>query len=523
MKRTYTNFAGGVNKQIGPIVPDMGDFEALSIAEDAINWECSEQGLLKRPGFNDVIATLDDTPDPVPIADLGAAITGIFEYNNGGSLERIVCAGDKIYVVAGSNATEVLSGQTPGAYYQSVTWDDGAGTEVLILLNGADDPVEYDGSTCVPITFIDPDDIFDGATPAFGAVFRGRIVFGGDPDHPHRLWTPRPGTYNNFDNSENTVDAFDVDAGYRGKLTGVKSLTDDFLVIYKEGAIRRLQGISPFGAGAEQFQLRDVTDAFGCIAPRTLVGNDVEHYFLAEDGLRQLRPIENYGDIDPQQPTYPIQPLVNDWNFSPNVIADACAVIDKATKQIWLSVPGGGKTTNNKLLNYDIITKTIDFRGDDEIPASYLAYVNRRVCSGDYDGQIHDHGATNSYAGGLISSEWLGKYIAHHGVGAFKRYKKLMLFADANSGGDVIVQWSILQEDTPITESSTETIDSGTLWDNALWEQAVWSAGQNKIFHLTNLGRGQAIALKFVNASATQRVNIRQVDLEYDVFGTARG
>jgi hypothetical protein len=513
-QRIYTNFSGGVNKQIGPVVLDAGGAEALALCEDSFNWECSEAGLIKRPGYDaDLAAALSGTP----------VITGDFEFiDTSGNRDRLVCAGTKIFTVSGGVATEVLTGQTSGAYYQTVEWDDGAGTNILIFMNGVDDMVYWDGSTMTTMTPTDPDTILDGATPSFACVFRGRIFYSGDPDMIHRVYTPRPGTFDNFDNTDGTVDAFDVDAGFGGRITGLKALTNNFLTIYKERAIRRLSGTSPFGSiGTEPFEITPVTDQFGCIAPRTLVGNEVEHYFFAEDGLRQLRPIETYGDIDPQQPTYPVQSVINALNFS--AITDACAVFDKTSKQIWLAVPDGASTTNNKLINFDVITRTVDFRTNGDIKASTLSYINRAVCHGDYVGQIYTHGIVNSNNGANITAEWTGKFIAHNGIGTMKTYRKVMFFADADSGGDVIVQWTILREDETNALSETQTINSANVWDVGLWDVALWATGANKVLALKNLGKGNCIAFKFTNVSSTQRVKIRQVDMYYDIFGTHRG
>ncbi len=515
-QRTYTSFVGGINQRLGPVILDNGDVEALLFCNIADNWECSELGLLKRPGWIAVLASaISGTPK----------ITGLFEYvNPTGALELIACAGTKIYSITGSTATEILSGQTAGAYYQATQWDDGAGTEVIILMNGVDTPVEYDGTTCGAVSFTDPDNIWDGATPKGAAVFRNRIFYWGDPTYKYRLYTPRPGTYNNFDNTTLEVDAFDIDAGFGGSITGVRTLTDDFLVIYKERAIRRLAGSAPFGSAIDEFALADVTDNFGCIAPLSLVGNEIEHYFLAEDGLRQLKPIESYGDVDPQQPTYLVPDLVGNINFTRSVVQNACAVFDKTNRQIWLSVPTGSSSTNTQILHYDIITKGIDVRPIAQATASYLAVFNRKLYHGDYAGQIFRHGDTNGNNGANITATWEGKYIAHYGISSWKRYKDIFIYADSDSSGDVIVQWRLLRRGQEQLKSESESIGgASSLWDVAQWDVAQWASSKQAVFHIKNPGRGNAIQLRFLNTSSSQRPKIRQVDIHGEVFGTRKG
>lgn len=512
-RRIYSNFSGGKNTNAGaqasPIIVDNGDLEALLFAQNSTNWEMSEAGLLKYPGNDAVLASaLSGNP----------TITALTDFN--GTL--MAGAGTKFYTVSGDTPTEIDASLTSGAFWQSTEWDDGAGTEIVIHMNGADAPIVWNGAASANMTVNDPQGIWDNATPQGAAVFRNNIFYWGDPTYPNRIYKARPGTYNDFDTSFNDADAFDVEAGFGGPLTGLKSLTDDFLVIYKEQVIRRLSGTGPFSSGVDEIQIRHVTDAFGCIAPRTLCGNDIEHYFFSKDGLRRLKPIESYGDIDPNQPSYPIQDEINALNF--NAIGDACAVYDPINRHIVLSVPTGASSTNNKIYHYDVVTGGIDPRGDDDITAASLVIFNRKVYHGDYSGQIFTWGASNGYNGEDITAEWESKWIAHHGIGTLKRYRELHFFSEADGAGDIIVQWSVMKRGLERTGSKTETIAGGdSLWGTAVWGESLWASGTQAAFKIKNPGRGNAIKLKFKNISSSQRPKIRQVDIDYDVFGTALG
>lgn len=516
MQRTYTNFSGGQNNYSGPyaspIIVDDGSVEALAFAHASTNYEMAENGLIKYAGDDDVLSSaLSGTP----------TVTGLYDWN--GTL--VLAGGGKVYTVTGGTATQIYTGHTAGKYYQFTEWDDGAGNEILIMCNGYDTPLYYDGTTCTTISFTDDASvIWDNAKPKGAAVFRNRIFYWGDPTYPHRVYTPQPGSYNNFDNTQGTVDAFDVDAGFGGVLTGMKALTDDLMVIYKERAIRRLQGTNPFGGSVDVFELRPITDEFGCIAPRTIVQVGVEQYFLSEDGLRRLKPIQSYGDIDPQQPTYPIQGIIDELNFTTAVVREACAVFHKPSKQIWLSVPYSAATTNNLVIIHDVVTGGNDPRGTGDIAASVLATYNRKVYHGNYAGQIYKHGDDYSYHGTAISSEWESKFIAHNGIGLYKRYKELHIYAESDGEGSLIVQYTVLKRNDTSTGSSTEQISSGdSAWDTAVWDTATWGSGEQNIFKIKNLGRGNAIKFKFINNANNQRVKIRQVDLFYDIFNTSRG
>lgn len=509
-QRSYTNFQVGLNLQMPPVLPDSE--EVMSVADICENWIPTENGLLKAPGFAAVLETA-----------IGEPVTSLFTYRNpSGVNELIACAGTQIYTISGDTASSILTGQTDGAHYQATYWADNSGNGVLILCNGVDTPVYYDGTTCEAITFTDPDDIWNDATPYGAAVFRGRIFFWDD----ETVYTPKPGTYDDFDTSTSEADAFNVDPGFGGFITGLKALTDNFLVIYKESCIRRLSGVSPFGTvGTEPFEIAMVTDDFGCIAPGTIIQVGLDHYFLSEDGVRQLRPIQSYGDIDPTQPSYPIQSIINGLNItSRSVIRNACTVFDRDSRIIWFSVPNGSNSSNNLIIGYNVVTKGLHTRPDGDIAATALVYHDRKIYHGDSTGQVYLHGNANGNNGSAMNGVWESKWIAHQGLGTRKRYKDLFIYADSDGAGDVVVQWRLLRRGKNQDRTSTESIGSGNnTWDNADWDEAVWSSGEQSVFHIKNLGRGNAIKLRLLNTSATQRVKIRQIDLMGESFGRALG
>ena len=73
VQRIYTQFQGGINQQIGPVIVDGGQEQALQFADSAVNWEMSERGLIRYPGY---VAAIDSAFAGNP------TITGVFEYIN---------------------------------------------------------------------------------------------------------------------------------------------------------------------------------------------------------------------------------------------------------------------------------------------------------------------------------------------------------------------------------------------------------------------------------------------------------
>jgi len=514
MIRDYIDFSGGLNtKEVPPIVVDKGDTQVLKWAEEAYNWEMSEAGLIAAIGY---IAVLSSAISGTPL------LTGVFEYNGTNGRETLICAGGKVYTVTGSSANEIFTGHTAGKFYTSCEWDDGTGTPIILLMNGTDDFLVYDGTNCVEATITDDaSPIYDTSKPYGADVFRGRIFFYTDD----KILTPRPNTYNNFDNTLSTVDAFNVDSGFGGKITGVKALTDGVLVIFKERAIRRLSGSEPFGSSTDPFTISPVSNEVGCVARRTIVqaGKGLEIYFLSQDGVRKLQPVQEYGDIDPLMPSYAIQDEVNQWNFDGDAIKDACAVFVKKDNAVYLSVPYGAATTNNKTYVFDTVTGGVDPRGLNDFTVASMGVVGRKLITGDYAGEIFRWGDNNGYNGAEITRYWKSKVICHDSMALMKAYRELCLYAEADGAGDVTVAWRVLQGADFIDKSSTESVSSGgALFDSAVFDTAVWSTGEQKMFRIKDIGRGQAIQLILTNTSATQRPKIRLITVNYDSMGFAR-
>ncbi len=501
---TYSNFSGGVNKQISPIIaePNEEGFKGLFFAEDSYNWEMSEAGLIKFPGYDAVITS--------PVA---ARVDGAFEFNNNGTKELIECKDGKVYRVAGGVETQIYTGNTAGHFYQSEVFNN-----TLLLMNGVDKVLAYNGTTCTQVTMNDPDLIWNDARPFAAVVFRNRIFFLTE----EIIYTPASGGYDDFDNTLSLADAFYIERGKGGDITAAKPLTDNILIIYKEGCIRRLSGTTPFGTQEDPFIISVVSDETGCIARRSVCQVGVEHYYLGQNGLRQLKPVDSYGDISTLQPTYPIQPLINTVNYDSATILNACAIYVQPENKIHLAVPDGASTTNNTIYLYDTITKTNEPRGQ-TYSAACLAIFNRKLYHGDYTGQLYKHGDVNSLNGASQPCQYTSKYIAHFGVSVYKAYRRMVISVEGEGATDTVIRWTILNDDEELTESETGSISSGALWDVALWDQAVWAAGSMGTIDIKNLGRGKAIKLEFLNNTPDQRPKIRQIDLYVEPFSNVRG
>lgn len=509
---SFTNFGKGISQKTPPfanIENGLAEDFGMQVAESANNVIMRVDSLEKFPGYStELSSAIIGTP----------TITGVYEYKKTGSgaaTYTIITAGTKVYTKSGSTLTEIYSGITADLLVSFVTFNN-----VCIMMNGSE-LLEYDGTTCQAITMDDPDNIFDTAKPKYAALFRNRIFYTGDNTYPSRVWTPRPGSYNNFDNTLSTVDAFDVSVGDGEKITGINPLSKDLLVIYKQGSIHRLSGSNPFGFSADIFRLEEITREIGCIAPHTIKQVGRDHFFFSTDGLKRLSIVNDYGDVVSADPTYKIQNTINTINYSESVIEGAFTEYYKQEQLLYLHVPMGAGTTNTQTIVHDVVTGANMLR--DGITASCGAIVNREYLTGGYDGQIYQQHDSNGYDGDSITSSWESKWIPLAGLHNKKEFRSLRIFFETSGISSIIVQWKLMTpEGLTKVYSKTSESASADVFDVGLFDTMLFDAGGNPIFKKNRLGRGLAIKLKIINNNANEPWKVSRIELGYVVLGRAR-
>lgn len=506
---SFNDFSSGLSLQTS----DFADLEnglaksfGLKAAAAANNVVMTENSLEKFQGYDNYLASaISGTP----------VITGLYEYKRTGSGAGtffIVCAGTKVYTASGGSLTEIYSGITAGEYFNFYTFNNDC-----IMLNGSE-CLYYDGTTCDEITFNDPDTILGTAKPKFAAIFRNRIYYSGDATNPSTVWTPQPGTYDDFDNTLSTVDAFIVSKGDGQKMMALMPLSKDLLVMYKQGSIHRLSGTNPFGSSTDVHRIEEISRDVGCIASRSVVQVGRDQFFFSTDGLKRLSIVNDYGDVVAADPSYEIQDDINALNFTEEYIEQAFAVYYKPEKHLYLHVPVGSGTTNTQVYVHDVVTGANMPRSG--LTASCGAIVNRKYYTGSYDGQIYEQLRGDNYADAAISSSWESKWLAVGGLRNKKEFRHLMIYFETAGSASITVQWQIMQMDGAVkTYAKTSESPSVEGWDVGLWDQAVWDSGSDTIFKKNRLGRGLAIKLRIVNNNANERWKVSRIELGYVPLG----
>ena len=166
--RQYNSFEGGINNSLPPYIIESDQYESFYWAEDCINMSLRQEGIIKDEGYTSILT-----------ANLGAAGQGLFSYNG----DLLACAGGKIYLIdpTAGTSTEKHTGANATAF-----WDATAYANVLVLCNGVDSPLQWNGTTVTSIAYTDPNTVWNSAKPKGSAEFRGRLYYWGDPTNPHK-------------------------------------------------------------------------------------------------------------------------------------------------------------------------------------------------------------------------------------------------------------------------------------------------------------------------------------------------
>lgn len=502
---SYTNFSGGVHQRLPQIIVDKDAQqrypEPLFYCEDASNFETSTNGLIKFKGYENVLAS----------AISGATITGLFSYSES---ELIACASNgRIYRISSGTATQIHTGATSGT---GIFWRAEMFNGLLLMCNGTDAPLQYNGTTVAAVTFTDPDTIWSGARPKDICIFKNRVFWVGDTTRKSRIFTPKAGTHNDF-TVANGADAFDVEVGYGGDVIAMRPIADEMAIIWKQRVTRGLTGSNPFASTTDPFSIGAVSDDVGCVATRSVVNVGKDYYFLAHNGYRTLKTTDKYGNVEVEQPSYLIQDFLNQINQTDAYKAVAC--YSPKDNAIYLSIPSGSNTQNDKTYVFHVISKAIQPRAGFNVASA--VYYKNDLYIGDYAGQICKMGYSNTFGGTAQTGFWKSKLIAHDGMMLLKNYRKIVIFAEADGAAQVNLRYRLLSRGVEKNYSKVWNVAGGSLWGTMVWGDD-WSGSTSAMLEIKNLGKGQAIGLEFINNLA-QQIKIRQIDIYYDTMGAVKG
>lgn len=257
------------------------------------NYECALEGGYKRIlGYTKFSSTTVTGDSSTPVLGVKVGVGGVVACRkNGASYDMFYSSGTtwtKINTATRNNLVTKMRGV-----------DSSIISEAVILLDGANPALKYDGST---------DTLINGtgapANPKYGAVYKNRFVFAGHSSDPTELIITEPNSDVGCDGASGAaaIPVSDV-------IVGLKTFRDN-LYVFCQNSIKELTGTT-----SSNFQINDVTTSIGCVSGDTIqeLGGDL--VFLAPDGVRSLAATARIGDISFGLVSQQIQPFIRQNGF----------------------------------------------------------------------------------------------------------------------------------------------------------------------------------------------------------------
>lgn len=263
------------------------------------NYEPALEGGYRRiDGYSKYDSAELATGSDKKVYGVKVAFSGVFAYADTGTSNDY-----RLHYSTGSGWADVSgaarSTTAPGkarfvSYYM--------GEERLVMVDGKDEAVRYNGTTSGDQTLIDGSGSGSGTPPAdpkFCEYFLGRLCLAGYSSNPSAVTLSAPNDDLKFSGVDGAVE---VNVG--DIIVGIKTFRDTLYVFCRNSIYKIVEDVGT------SFAVLDVAKSIGCIATDSIqeLGGDLT--FLAPDGLRSVAATERIGDIELALLSRRIQPFI---------------------------------------------------------------------------------------------------------------------------------------------------------------------------------------------------------------------
>lgn len=442
---------------------------------------------------------------------------GEFECNLNGTTYHLVCYGTTLYKYSSGTLTSLYTSfnATKDLYFNVFN-------EKCIICQQGSSVVEFDGTTATAVTFTDNSPAIWGTTkPTASFTFNGRIYYWGDTNGKTKIYTPRTGTYNNFDNS--TTDDVDVLTVHgSGNITGAISFTNDICIIFCENSIKRLSGSQPFSdTAANPHTIKTIIDGIGCISTRSIVkaGNDL--YFLSQRGLESLIAVQQYGDVKINALFEKIKDDVSEFLFESELNSSSFAVYDHINSKIFLHL----KTSSNETIRYgyDLTTGDIE-RAEFTNNFTSAAIIGGYISYGEA-GKLYQ--VKNLYYTGehYLETHW---FYTKYGLNRLKSWDKVILEVETDASlENLIIETMHIKRSFEEGQWKNKVFSSnlkyGSLFDVGIFDVSYFDFPSKTVITLRDLGKSNALKLKISDSTTGEHFRILRTEYFYSPLGLTNG
>lgn len=356
---TFEHFLGGINEGVGE---NLLEATECSIAQNVD----VDDGNLKNSTLGVAFGV-----------DSGAVINSIMAYYKNSKGQLLVGSDGKVKTLTDNAYASIKDGMTSNIYdYVNYNVD---GEDVLILTNGTDAPLIYNGTTIRPMKnrrkayndegtikgYYDANEVFKETLEAvetyapkckYVELHYERIWLCGDSENPSKLYYSTADV-NGFDPEDFTSPTteeevnqhggeIDIWTNDGGKIIGLKVIFDD-IVIFKDKNVFKIFGNNPLNYTKIQ-----IFSSNGAIADKSIVNTHIGAFFINKDAIYL------YDGTNVK----PISQKISKTFKNLNVDALNNAVAVFYNNKYILAVPEGSSTENNLIIEYDLDRKNFIFK-----------------------------------------------------------------------------------------------------------------------------------------------------------------
>lgn len=218
---------------------------------------------------------------------------------------------------------------------------------------------------------------------------------------------------------------FEVRTNDGDMITGLKAFTAN-LMIFKRKSFHTL-----LGDNANNYQLRQESDQYGCLSNRAIASYEDLILFLDEKGIVE------YNGAQPRIISNKIEPIFK----SMNIIAardNSIAVHVKDRNEIWFAIPCNGATFNNCVVAYDYLLKaftTYEGNNISSLAIGLFSFQQDTIFYGGYTGSIHYYGSSLlADDGRAITCLIQTRFVAPFGQSIESQFRRLFVNVEPVTG-----------------------------------------------------------------------------------------
>jgi len=450
-------------------------------------------------------------------------IIGDFKCKLNGTSYRLIGIGTNLYNFDGTNLNTIYTSLDATKLLDFCIYNN-----LIIICQDGKKVLQYDGITCQQVSFTDPGSIWLDARPLCAKVHANRLYYF---DKYNKCYTPAPGTHNDFDNTNGTVDGFVIASGMGDQLVGALPYIGELLIIYFENSVYKLKGSQPYSnTAADPHIVQLISNEIGCIAKNTILEVGTDHHWISKNGPVTLQAVTAYGDVHASELGYGIQDDIK--LFLTNAYASKTfSFYEKTTGKVYFHFRNiDGSTVR---YGYDVSRVNSMLMGKGVIDfekavfaTTYTlgAYIDNTIWYGDNAGNIYNVIDANYTDSGFIYETHF--FTSKAAMQSNKIWKDLFLLVESDTTlTDLIIEWAHIKRGSQLDTYKTEhrSLPVSAVWNQIIWNQFIWNQKSVQIIRIHNCGKSEAIKLRIRALNSGEHLRIKRLELGSVIIGNAKG